>query len=319
MKLLKFSGWVIFFFIGDDDFYYSYITTSENNYLYFLTSSYPSSNIRKFYILDNEGSVSFIEKNLTIEERDQVKKGRYESELFLIKLLNENSNKEYLLSVSKAPQYIELYDFYENKVYFKRSEVAFGSLSGSFNIVWPILKLYSNNNQNKYLIGISANEKVEGTYKHYFYIKKVSFSSIDINNNLPNCEVTQKIECSESKSISCYKTNNNYIACFYDSNEFQYTMIVYDNDFNQKKTEVIYQSNDNSGYDKLYFKCIHFFGETGVFNYFTTNDENPISIFKFKTYIEYDNSISDAYKTFTEIKFENIFFSNEWTTNCDII
>ena len=242
--------------ILDVDFVYLSIATSENNYLYFSSSSNPPSTIRKFYILDNEGSVSFIEKNLTIEERDQVKKGRYESELFLIKLLNENSNKEYLLSVSKAPQYIELYDFYENKVYFKGCEVTFGQHSGIFNTVWPILKLYSNNNQNIYLIGFSANENG----KHYFYIKKVSFSYIDINNNLPNCEVTQKIECSESKSISCYKTNNNYIACFYDSNEFQYTMIVYDNDFNQKKTEVIYQSNGNDGYDKFYFKCIHFFG-----------------------------------------------------------
>ena len=116
-----------------------------------------------------------------------------------------------------------------------------------------------------------------------------------------------------------FLTNNNYIACFYNSNEFQYTMIVYDNDFNQKKTEVIYQSNGNEGYDKFYFKCIHFFGETGVFNYITTNDENPISIFKFKTYIKDDNSISDTYKTLTEIKIENILFNNEGATICDII
>ena len=225
--------------IGDDGFRYSSIATSENNYLYFLTSSYPPSTQRIFYILDNEGFGSFNEIYINFEGEDQNKNGRYESGIFLIKLLTENNNKEYLLSLSKSPQYIELYDFYENKVYFYDNGYTFGHLSGIYNTVWPNVKLYSNNNQNIYLIGFSANEYD----KHYFYIKKVSFSSIDINNNLPNCEVTQKIECSESKSISCYKTNNNYIACFYDSNEFQYTIIVYDNDFNQKKTEIIYQSN----------------------------------------------------------------------------
>ena len=306
--------------IGDNGFIYSTITTSENNYLYFLTSSYPESNVRKFYILDNEGIGAFNEGNpfIDIQITDQDTKGRFESEIFCIKLSTENTNKEYLMSISKGSQNVETYDFYENMNYFNYNGEVFGGIKAPFNTIWPTLKLNSSNNQNIYLFGFQAHEYVGSNKKSYFYVEKVSFSSINIKTNLPTLLKTQTIECANTNSISCYETNNNYIVCFYDNSNYQYTMIVYDNELIKKQTALIYQSNSDIGYDKLYFKCIHFFGETGVFSYFT-NDENPVAIFKFKKYVEENNIINDAYNNLSEIKYDNIFFSNNLATACDII
>ena len=306
--------------IGDNGYIYSTITTSENDYLYFLTSSFPESNVRKFYILDNEGIGAFNEGNpfIDIQIYDQETKGRFESEIFCIKLSTENTNKEYLMSISKGNQNVETYDFYENMNYFNNIEETFSGIIASFNTIWPILKLNSSNNQNIYLFGFQAHEFDEDTRKSYFYVKKVSFSSIDIKTKLPTFLKTDKKACADTNSISCYETINNFIVCFYDNSDYQYTMIVYDNELNQKQTALIYQSNSDSGYDILYFKCIHFFGETGVFNYFT-NDENPIAIFKFKKYVEENNIIIDAYITLSEIKYDNIFFLDGPANACDLI
>ena len=72
--------------IGDDGFIYSTITTSENNYLYFLTSSYPKSNVRKFYILDNEGNGAFNEGNpfIDIQIMTKTQKGDLSQKYFVL-------------------------------------------------------------------------------------------------------------------------------------------------------------------------------------------------------------------------------------------
>ncbi len=49
--------------IGDEDFVYPNVVTSENNNLYFISSSYPGSNLRKIYILNHEGYVYYNRTN----------------------------------------------------------------------------------------------------------------------------------------------------------------------------------------------------------------------------------------------------------------
>ena len=158
--------------IGDAGFTYSTITTSENNYLYFLTSSFPGSNLRKFYIIDNEGIGAFNEGNpfIDIQINDQDIKGRYESEILCIKLSTENSNKEYLMSISRGLQNVEIYDFYENMNYFNYNGETFGGIMAPFNTIWPTLKLNSNNNQNIYLFGFQGCEYVSANINSNFYV-----------------------------------------------------------------------------------------------------------------------------------------------------
>ena len=102
-KIIKIQWMSNIIIIRDDGFRYSSIATSENNYLYFSTSSYPPSTVRIFYILDNEGFGSLNEIYINFGVDDPIKNGRFESEIFSIKLLTENSSREYLLSLSKYP------------------------------------------------------------------------------------------------------------------------------------------------------------------------------------------------------------------------
>ena len=63
-----------------------------------------------FYILNNEGYGLFDKNNpfITLKVDDPEKKGRFESDLLLIKLFSSDDNKEYLMSLSLGVQNVEL-------------------------------------------------------------------------------------------------------------------------------------------------------------------------------------------------------------------
>jgi hypothetical protein len=265
------------------------------------------------YVLNKEG-YGYLNKtdpliNLTINDPD--KKGRYESEIFSIQF----SNREYLISIGKAPQHTEIYDLYENKIYFNNISYSFGHVSGVYSKVAPHIKLYPN--ENIYLIGLLS--KNPSNLVNFFYLKKVNFSSIDIKNNQPSSQ-TIKIQCSESIIISCFITNNNFILCFYNNVNYKYTIIVYNLDLVEQTNMTIANGRPNQENEELYFKCIHFFGEAGVFVYFT-NEANPniVPVFEFKNYSNIENSISDVFTTVSNITIDNYIFSRKVVNSCNMI
>ena len=95
-------------------------------------------------------------------------------------------------------------------------------------------------------------------------------------------------------------------------------MAVYSYDLFMRNSTVIAEGSSKDGYEELFFKCIHFFGETGVFGYFT-NEDNPIIAFQFKKYINDSNSIEDNYLNISQIKLEDYFFSKEYVVTCNMI
>ena len=295
--------------IGDEDFVYPNVVTSENNNLYFITSSYQGSNLRKIYILNHEGYGYYNRTNpfININIDDPSEIGRFDSEILIIKLSLENDNKEYLLSINKVSKYVELYDLYEKKIYFNNIKETFCFSSYTSPFAGTHIKLYSNENKNIYLIGfLSQENNSQGEHEYYFFLKKVSFSSLDIKSNLTIFE-TQKMKSSQSERMSCYQTSKNFIICFFNNPNYEYIMVVYSDDLIEKTKIVIAQGTSSDFYYKLFFKCIHFFEEVGAFGYFT-NDDNPIIAFQFKQYSDENNSINDYYRTFSQIKIENYFF-----------
>ena len=93
-------------------------------------------------------------------------------------------------------------------------------------------------------------------------------------------------------------------------------MIVYDYDLIEQATLEIAEGLSTFGYAQLFFKCIHFFGETGIFGYFN-NEENRKIIFKLKKYS--NNEISDYYSTISELSIDNIFFNHNSIKGSDMI
>ena len=293
-------------YCGDKNFLYINVITSKDNNLYCLMSSYPDNKTRIGYFLDNEGYGLFNKtepkKYIRYENESD---DRFESDISILEL----NNKEYILSLSHPFNGIEIYDFYESKVYFKNNQYVFGDFFGINSKVWPIFKLKSND--NKYIIGLI---EINYDFSVYFVLNKVSFPSVDIINNPPVYE-NIKILSSISSIASCYDMLNNYFACFFLNSNYQYTMGVFSYNLSQKISKTLANGNYNQD---LFFKCVHFFGDTGAFGYFST-DEVPIILFQFKKYLISTDTIEDAYNSVSIITVTDYYFNNQLPTLCDMI
>ena len=302
-------------FIKNSNFYYISIHTSVNNNLYYLVSCYPKTNERVMYILNNEGYGYYNKTNPLIDIfiDDPIQQGKYESEIFTVQF-PENNGREYLVSIGKAPQYVELYDLYENNIYYNNVTETFGHISGVRSKEAPIFKLYPNENRNEYLIGLlSSVYNSDYTKNYYFYLIKANFTSMDVKNNPPT-SITQRVQCSDVYIVSCFRTDNNYIMCFYSNPNYQYTIIVYNYNLTELTNIQVAYGRSNQDSEELFFKCIHFFQEAGVFVYF--NDQY-IPVFLFKQYS--NNLISDVYTTVSDIRLNNYYFNRKKVATCDIL
>ena len=115
--------------VGPPNYHYISITITKNDDLIYMVSCFPSiniecNNIRYFFGLTKHGKGYFTNNDNPqynkIELNDPNNTGRYESEIFPIKLEDSNlDDNEYLMSIAKSNQSIELYDLKESKVYFK--------------------------------------------------------------------------------------------------------------------------------------------------------------------------------------------------------
>ena len=88
-------------YINENKIVYIEIDVSENSNLYYILSTYPKSNTRVFYIINNEGYGLFNKDNpiLKKEVNDNRISGRYESVFFAFQLLSDSDNKEYLINI----------------------------------------------------------------------------------------------------------------------------------------------------------------------------------------------------------------------------
>ena len=321
---LQYLNNIIYF--KEDKIEYLNFEESEKNNLYFFLSEYPKTNVRIIYMLNNEGYGLLNRDNPIYSNiiNDTDKEGRFESDIFTFHLLSDTDETEYLISITKSMQNIEIYDFKSNKVYFNMKTMDFFSLINIYTIVGTHIKLKKQ--KNNYIIGLLACEynsnNLFGIGAKHFYLKKGNFTSLDISKSQPFD--SKKAPSSPAKMISCYETLSNDIVCFYQNLEYEYIMIVYDYDLNEKTNDTIAQGSNKAGNENLFFKCIHFYDDTGVFGYFNylkddNDDENPIIIFQFKKYVTNDNLIIDGYESFSQLSINDIFFNHSIVTTSDMI
>ena len=336
--------------IGPENNHYINIITTENNDLIYLASSYPNDNNRFLFGITKKGEGYFTIKNkkekfnkIIIEDQETV--GRFESVIFPIKLLN--GNDEYLLSVSKNNQMMELYDLKTSKIYFRYLIQTF-NLYNIYQKVGTILSL-KNSGRNNYIIGVLSTEylcrisncwgyqyNLEKYQLNFFYLIKIEFSRLNINYNQPlfsmvkighsNNVISYSNSCdkqtcsanynngtqaSDSPIISCYETTSFYLICFYQNIDKKYIITVYNENLEYNNQFILLTSNS---IDK-FFKCIHFFEITGIFAYFN-NDEKQKIVFQFLDYNS--NNIYNHFKEVESIIIQNYFFITNIQLN-DII
>ena len=147
---------------------YINIAVTESDNLYSITSANFATNERYLYILNREGNGFFdmgngnktpFKKISNVDDSET--KGRYESTSFTIKFYSNpaKSYQDFLMSISKEDQNVEIFDFYNGRISVKKVASAFGSLNNVFSYVAAHVKLSNSENLNVYLIGLLATDK----------------------------------------------------------------------------------------------------------------------------------------------------------------
>ena len=248
---------------------YADIITTSNGNLVLLTSGWVDQHNGKrlFYILKKDGKGYFINENdetpfYLVENLLDIKNN---GNFYSIKLNNTNEDKEYIISISSNNN-LDIYDF-NGRIYYSKSLNELYSR----DYYYQDISTFVESEKNYFFGFIGKNED-----KYSFIINKLNFNSTDMNNISPIISYNN-YKSSNSRIVSCYKTEQKYIICFYQNENYIYEIIVFNENLDLITNDGIYQEKKRDNY---FFKCVHFFKEVGVFSFF--NSEDRLFIFKFK-------------------------------------
>jgi len=336
--------------IGDKDFSYVNLANYSNGDLIVETTSLPGNSKRMFYALKKNGREFFNANDLnkktyhySIEVKDQVgndNNQRLGAEIFIAYINEgENKGKEYLVSIGINNSYTELYDFEHDNIYQNLTE---SFLSRQMNNIRGTVINYQLDNINYVLFGYI------NSYEHNFYINKLKFNEIDIENSNPNLNYYNNSNI-VGKTLSCFMTDLKYIMCFYlNFTTYNYTYNYnyyynYSNNYNYKynynigNIKVIENIEDNKNFNEIigtyiqdmhtaeyiFFKAIHYKEEVGVFIYYcyyisknylnpyqTTIQYYPVILFK-----KYDNDLIDYSSNFIRTALDKRVFNMDCSLN----
>ena len=156
--------------IGSEDYRYININSNKNNDMVLQTSKESGSGDRLFYGIKNNGRVLFQDENLKelsylyfqINGEITSYQERYEGESSFIQLYDKynpsNNGKEYYLSIAKAEQYAELFDFEEKSYTTRKSSLLYEKLIYSNRGTFIRLKNQNVDYDYFYLI-VAVNEE----------------------------------------------------------------------------------------------------------------------------------------------------------------
>ena len=293
--------------IGNQNFIYINFANNSNGDMIVETTSYPSSEKRIFYGINRDGNPFFKDNNFfssinVTEQEGNPDKGRYEGEIFFAK--STIDNKEYLVSIGKNYQYVEVYNFNDSQVLYQISSISlFGRMVIGLRGAVINFELNEDGIYNNYIIyGFISNSN--------FCLKKMQLS---LNNILIKSEFLSENNI-VGNSVSCFMTESLNIICFYLLKVLalnHYKIIALDQNFEeQKKLALDYTIPSDYSY---FFKCIHLKENIGVFilyRYLTIlnpENKNPIILIK-----DYDSEFKkfNNYLSFNRIILDEIEFNN---------
>ena len=309
--------------IGDTNFRYVNMVSYSSKDMVIETTSKPGNSKRMFFGIKKNGRGLFYKNDnytyyYSIEASEQTGNSgniRHEAEIFSV-IINggANNGKEYLVSIGNDNQYIELYDFDNNKIYQKSAYDLFGTKKTSIR---GAAINYQSNNDNLVLYGYLSDD---GDNLH---LKKLKFTSLEITNESTNPKVTSKpaITSTYGKSMSCLMTDSRKIACLYlyfryvsRTNKGYYLYLqIYDENFNQI---TIFNVDISYINEYSFYKCLHVTEEAGLFAFFSKLDNNQYDTTQhLKIYIKnIVGTTLENYYNFSAINLEYI----KSNTNCSL-
>ena len=186
-------------------------------------------------------------------------------EIFLT--IPKNSKKEFIVYFGKKSDNLVLLD-YENQSYFR--------VLINFRILTKRFFLQSLEKNDNFFYFAFIGKLNNNDDKNYFFIFKCQFVEDSVNQvmNLNLLTIISKENLNNHKNmLSCYLSARKNVVCFYYSKNLNYTALLYDENLNEKNS---FDFGRPSIYTDLFFKCIHFKDEMGIFYYFLSENVKPI-------------------------------------------
>ena len=305
--------------VGSKTFRFINFAISSKNELYLHTTAYPNSYYNCFFGIKSNGRplLNFNGELLSVvcvKYDDLSIKARYNGELITLVVSDNNIEKEYLMSIGKDDNYVELFDFINKEIIFYSTT----KRMTDYNIRSKYFALldYVENNKHYYILSFIGKDLVNNN--HYFVFQKYDFSYNSKNDEISHVktEYLKIINLGENNykfALSCYQTEKRLFVCFYYNSNQYYTAIIYDIKLNQQESFDMAQPSNNQ---HLFFKCIHLKKEIGIFYYFlgenVDNGKPKIDIVEFiKDSNENNYKRNYIFKSLTKKKYSQSLIPKE--------
>ena len=248
----------------------NFAITSKNE-LILQTTPYPSTSDNYFFGLNSNGRPYFTISGeevlvISLSYESSSHKTRYHGEFINIIVEDNNNNREYLMSVGKDENNVEIFNFENDEIFIYSTKVMtkFYIYSKKF----ALLHFIDNNNKNSYILAFIGKSIDED--KNYYVLQKYEFYH---NTTIDKIDYKKteyiKIENLDNYNlkyiVSCFKTVKRLIVCFYYNSNLYYTATLYDSNLNELNSFDLAQPSQEQN---LFFKCIHLKSEIGIFYYF---------------------------------------------------
>lgn len=263
--------------VGGITYRYVNLVLSSKNDLFLQTTANPNRNENCFYGIKSNGRSYFNQLGSSnpivyIKYNISSLKSRNRGQAINI-ILNDvdetgiNNNKnEYFMSIGKDDNNVELFDLEAKQLRsYSPSKNIFKS-----TICSKIFSLinYNENNRNSYILTfIGKNDDNNMYYIFQKYEFKLNSDTNQIEYIQYNYNWNQTLDENKYKfMVTCYQTDKKIIVCFYYSSNGHYTATLYDLNLLEQNSFSFGMPSTTD--QNLFFKCIHFKDEIGVFYYF---------------------------------------------------
>ena len=266
-------------FIVFDDYNYRFTNKVINDDGDFILMTSPMySGERLFYALKKNGAFYFKNndnqeistKTIFVKDGDSITIRSY-SQVFFIKIKNNsffNENKQYLVSISSFFGYFELYDLEDENILISKLPTQ----NFTEHLVATIRDSLIELPNNEYLYTFIGQKESE----FLLYLQKYSFYDTDIKQE--NINEKWKRETIEKNiwfgiMLSSFSLNENTIVLFYYDTWRNIRIELFDENLNITNYKIVDNANPSDDLIGLFFKCIYFSDNIGIFVYYI-NDQN---------------------------------------------
>ena len=225
---------------------------------------------------DNEEIFS---KSIVVLDEDNNGAKRYESQIFLIKIKNNNldENKQFLVSISLFYTFMEIYDLDDNNITCNKIK---SEDFGGF-IVYSRRGSIIEFNNKEYVYAFMGQSTSD--WRHYLVLQKFIFYDTNINKDNLNstCLINniKSINVVYSRVENAIKTGSNKILIFYITSEYYFKIEVLNDELNMQYEKYFEKVLNFYDEDSVFFKCINLKENIGVFAYYRDRYNNTLKLF----------------------------------------